>query len=102
MENQGEGRVQEGDALSSAEDRFQCEGLPEDERGHQKRICRAGGDRLEPSSVGRRRGRWRVSEFRRGPKIHGGTSECREKERESESDPGRQKEEACRDQASRC
>eukprot|EP00972_Heterocapsa_arctica_P044520 6571383-Heterocapsa_arctica.AAC.1 len=40
LETQGEGRVQEGDVVPSAEDRFQCEGLSEHERGHPKCLCR--------------------------------------------------------------
>eukprot|EP00972_Heterocapsa_arctica_P014569 2146429-Heterocapsa_arctica.AAC.1 len=68
-------------------------------RRHQKCVCRAGRDRLESSSVGSRRGRWRASEFRGGPRLHGGNSECREKENESERDPGGQKDQTQQKQA---
>eukprot|EP00972_Heterocapsa_arctica_P061682 9096625-Heterocapsa_arctica.AAC.1 len=52
MDNQGEGRGQEGNAVSSTKDRRKCEGLPEHERRHQKRVYRVGRDRLESGSVG--------------------------------------------------
>eukprot|EP00972_Heterocapsa_arctica_P045968 6782252-Heterocapsa_arctica.AAC.1 len=60
MENQGEGRVQEGNDLPSTEDRPECEGVPEEEIGNQESLFGVRGDRMESGSVGRRCERWGV------------------------------------------
>eukprot|EP00972_Heterocapsa_arctica_P114091 16440724-Heterocapsa_arctica.AAC.1 len=61
-------------------------------RRHPKGICRVGGDWLEPDT--RRRGRWRVGEFRGGTRFHISNSECRDKAQENKRDIGGEKAQA--------
>eukprot|EP00972_Heterocapsa_arctica_P012531 1840802-Heterocapsa_arctica.AAC.1 len=49
---------------------------------------------MESSSVGRRCGRWGFSECRGSNGLHGGNCKRRQKERESEREPGGQKDQA--------